>query len=141
MLGKRKLKNYFIYPEFQWKLIFLFMGVSLVAPLLILAFQLVLFNQEFLINLPKAHPHMVFHSLFQQQLIIVFMMATGVGFIVAFVLGILISHRVAGPLVKLRKHFENTAQDQLHDTSVQFRENDFFRDVAAAYNLRFETKK
>ena len=56
-------------------------------------------------------------------------------------LGIVISHRVAGPMVKLKKHFENVAQDPEKDSPVHFRDNDFFKEVCAAYNLRFEKKK
>lgn len=144
MQYSRKLKNYLIYPQFQWKLIFLFMGVSLVAPVLLLTFQLFLFhrqlNDAYVASLPDSHPYLVFLNLFQEQSILVFMIALSISFVISFVLGVLISHRVAGPLVKLKKHFENVGQDSLNDTTVQFRNNDFFKEVAAAYNLRFEKK-
>lgn len=120
------------------------MGVSLVAPVILLGFQLTLFHQqmndEYVVNLPESHPYIVFHNLFQEQSIMVFMMALGISFIISFVLGVVISHRVAGPLVKLRKHFENVAADQQNDTTVHFRENDFFKEVATAYNLKFNKK-
>lgn len=120
------------------------MGVALVAPVILLTFQLSLFYQQlndpYVRALPESHPYLVFHNLFQEQSILVFVVGISISFVISFVLGILISHRVAGPLVKLRKHFENVAQDAQNETSVHFREGDLFKDVATAYNLRFEKK-
>lgn len=145
MQKNRKLKNYIIYPEFQWKLILLLMGVSLVAPVLLLSFQMLLFHQQlnsaYVIDLPESHPYLVFTNLFQEQSINIFFIAIAISFVVSFVLGVVISHRVAGPMVKLKKHFENVGEDKLNDTTVQFRENDFFKEVALAYNLRFKDRK
>lgn len=71
----------------------------------------------------------------------VFAIGITVSFVISFILGIIISHRVAGPMVKLKKHFENVAQDIENETSVHFRDGDFFREVASAYNKRFEKKE
>lgn len=120
------------------------MGVSLVAPVILLSFQLSVFYQQlndpYVKALPESHPYLVFHNLFQEQSISVFIVGISASFVISFVLGILISHRVAGPLVKLKKHFENVANDVQNETSVHFRDGDFFNEVAHAYNLRFEKK-
>lgn len=121
------------------------MGISLVAPVILLTFQLSLFYQQlndpFVRALPESHPYLVFHNMFQDQSILVFIVGILVSFVISFVFGILISHRVAGPLVKLKKHFENVAADVQNETSVHFRDGDFFNEVANAYNKRFEKKE
>ena len=121
------------------------MGVSVVAPIILLGFQLSLFYQQmndpYVLSLPESHPYLVFHNMFQEQSIFVFAIGVAVSFLISFVLGIVISHRVAGPMVKLKKHFENVALDIENETSVHFRDGDFFREVAAAYNMRFEKKE
>lgn len=120
------------------------MGISLVAPVILLTFQLSVFYQQlndpYIKALPESHPYLVFRDMFQEQSILVFAIGISISFIISFVLGILISHRVAGPLVKLKKHFENVAVDMQNETSVHFRDGDFFNEVASAYNLRFEKK-
>ena len=120
------------------------MGVSLVAPVILLSFQLSVFYQQlndpYVKALPESHPYLVFHNMFQEQSILVFAIGISVSLVISFLLGILISHRVAGPLVKLKKHFENVANDIQNETSVHFRDGDFFKEVAHAYNLRFEKK-
>lgn len=120
------------------------MGVSLVAPVILLSFQLSVFYQQlndpYVKALPESHPYLVFHNMFQEQSILVFAIGISVSLVISFILGILISHRVAGPLVKLKKHFENVASDIQNETSVHFRDGDFFKEVANAYNQRFEKK-
>ena len=144
MHENRKFKNYLIYPQFQWRLILLMMGVSLVAPVILLSFQLSVFYQQlndpYVKALPESHPYLVFHNMFQEQSIFVFIVGISISVLISFILGIFISHRVAGPLVKLKKHFENVATDVQNETSVHFRDGDFFKEVAHAYNLRFEKK-
>lgn len=47
--------------------------------------------------------------------------------------GIVFSHRVAGPLYRLRKHFEAVARGETW-SNVAFREKDYFDDLPKAYN-------
>ena len=144
MHRNRKLRNYFIYPEFQFKFILLIMAISLVAPVILLGFQLNLFRTQIqngqMMNLPPTHPYFVFYDLFQSQSLLMFAVAVGISFVMSIVLGIFVSHRVAGPMVKLKKHFEVIAQDKKNDAPVNFRENDFFKEVAEAYNLKFKNR-
>lgn len=120
------------------------MVVSLIAPLIILAFQMSLFYQQMAtgesMNLSDSSPYIAFHILFQSQTLMVFSVALAISFVICFVLGVIISHRIAGPLVKLKKHFESIAQDEKNDDLINFRENDFFKELATAYNLKFEKK-
>ncbi len=58
-------------------------------------------------------------------------------FVVISVIGLVLSHRIAGPMYRLKKHFETIADSGVH-TPVQFREGDYFQEVATAYNLQFD---
>ena len=47
--------------------------------------------------------------------------------------GILLSHRIAGPLYRLNKHMRQIADGQTKD-AVHFRKKDFFAELADSYN-------
>lgn len=138
----RKLKNFLIYPEFQSKLIMLFMSISLIAPLIIFAFQSYSFKQQIkngqMMNLPDTHPYFIFYKDFQSDSMLVFLASVGVSLLLSLIFGLLFSHRIAGPLVKMKNHFEAVGKNPMQDTTLRFRENDFFKDLAEAYNLKFK---
>ena len=142
MNKNRKFKNFFIYPEFQFKLIFVIIGIALIAPLILLVFQYLSFREQIkngqMMNLPDTHPYFVFYRQFQEQSLTLFGITMLVSFIICFILGIVISHRIAGPLIKLRKHFEQIALDEKNDKPISFRENDYFKELAESYNLKFK---
>lgn len=144
MNKNRKLRNYFIYPQFQLKLIAIIMAISLLAPVIIFAFQSFSFNQQIkngqMMNLSENHPYFVFYKEFQSETLFVFAVSVAINFVFAFVIGLVVSHRIAGPLVKLKKHLNHVSQENEKDHPVYFRDGDFFRDVAEAYNLRFKKK-
>ncbi len=51
--------------------------------------------------------------------------------------GMVLSHRVAGPLLRLRNHLNGVA-DGKPDSPVSFRKKDYFQELAEAYNRRFK---
>ena len=61
---------------------------------------------------------------------------------VIFVGGLVLSHRVAGPLFKIQKHMNDVAEGFTHG-HVNFRRNDYFGELADAYNrvLDMNTRK
>ncbi len=138
----RKLRNFIIYPQFQVRLIIIIMAISLLAPVIILTFQLYSFHQQIkngqMMNLPETHPYFVFYNEFQEKSIFAFGVAVAVSFCCALFIGLVVSHRIAGPLVKLRRHLEAVGQDPSQDKALQFREGDFFRELADAYNTKFK---
>ena len=91
------------------------MGVGMIAPIVLLIFQFSLFhfqtNNPYLQNIPDSQTYLEFQSVFQEQSIFGLGVGVLISLIASLVLGIVISHRVAGPMVKLKKHFENVAQD------------------------------
>lgn len=122
----------------------MFMAVSLVSPTILVFFQLQLFNEQLksgqLSELPETHPYFVFLKSFQDQFLVMFGFAVLASFVVCFVIGVLVSHKVAGPLVKIRNYFERVAAGQEDEKEISFREGDFFQDLAKAYNKKFNSK-
>lgn len=55
--------------------------------------------------------------------------------LVSVIGGLLFSNRVAGPMYRLRKHFEAVARGETW-TDVAFRKGDYFEDLATAYNIQ-----
>jgi hypothetical protein len=139
--NNRRIKNFLIYPKFQLKLIVMCMGISLIAPLLIFSFQIYSFKKLMengaAMGLPETHPYFVFLQSFQNQLLYVFLGAVFLSFLICLILGFLVSHRVAGPIVKLRNYFDRVGQGA-EETEVHFRESDFFVDLARSYNKKFQ---
>jgi hypothetical protein len=141
----RKIRNFFIYPQFQTRLIIIIMAISLLAPVIILSFQIFSFNQQIkngqMMNLSETHPYFTIYYQFREQSIYAFSIAVAVSFACAFLIGLVVSHRVAGPLVKLRKHLETVGENPGKDEPLKFREGDFFRELADAYNTKFKKTK
>lgn len=50
-----------------------------------------------------------------------------------FLVGIFLSHKIAGPLFKLRKFLKNLGENQSND-KLYFRDGDYFKEVAEDYN-------
>lgn len=88
-------------------------------------------------GLPDTHYFFQFIRDRQSEMNII----TAISFVFIFILmstlGLIVSHRIAGPMYRLRKHFEKVGDSGNH-TPVQFREDDYFQEVASAYNLQFK---
>lgn len=142
MNKNRKFKNFFIYPQFQTRLILMILGISLIAPLVIFCFQFYSFQIQIsngqMMNLPDTHPYFVFYNEFKQASFFVFCISISLSFLLSLIIGTVVSHRIAGPLVKLRQHLEKVSKDPSLDTKINFREGDFFLELAEAYNLKFK---
>jgi hypothetical protein len=145
MEKQRSLKNVLIYPEFQLRLITIITVISLIAPLLIYFFQYSAFQDQIengqMMNLSEAHPYYVFYYDFQQRMLTVLFTTLLISFLTSLVVGLYVSHKIAGPLIKMRKHFEAIGRREVDEHAIYFRDRDYFRDLAEAYNLKFEPKK
>jgi len=70
------------------------------------------------------------------NLIFIFTAVVVVVFIAVF--GILLSHRIAGPLYRLHRHMSEIGQGKIQ-SEVSFRKGDYFQELAGSFNeqLRF----
>ncbi len=89
-------------------------------------------------GVPKGHVFYQFIAERQAEMTWIEAGSFGGVVLLSIVFGLALSHRIAGPLFRLRKHLEKVAETGVA-TPVQFREDDFFREIPDAYNLQFKT--
>jgi len=92
------------------------------------------------VELKLPTDHVFFQFLHQQKntMMTVFGVTSAVVFVTLTVLGLVFSHRIAGPLYRMQRHLQETAG---RPKPVQFRKRDFFPELADAYNAQFGGKK
>ncbi len=133
--GKAKRRQFLINPGFQIK--FVFMTVSFIGALsLVYPFILDVVMDANYSALRKVAPGADL-TVFEQQkrtvLAYVFLIQ------VVFVLGCVavnffVSHRIAGPIYKLRRLFEAGWRGAEESPEVTFRKHDYFPELAEAFN-------
>jgi methyl-accepting chemotaxis protein len=132
----RKLGNYLINPRYQLKYIFWLgvTGMTLVVLYSLLFYFFMRENYDVLVELSPmddAVKQQLYHELNH-----IILLLGGVSFlfliIVAF-LGVILSHRTAGPLYHFKKVFGRIKDGDLA-ARVRLRPNDDFQDVAASFN-------
>ncbi|RLA62683.1 MAG: hypothetical protein DRQ88_08815 [Epsilonproteobacteria bacterium] len=136
-----------IHPKFQIKFIVFLVAALFLAILffylgdLYFLKQLSVYGKE--LNLPPNH---AFYKLLGMQKSImnkVFLFTGVFVFIYLVIFGLILSNRVAGPLIKLRSYFEDMAETGKLK-KISFREGDFFKEIEVAFNKsveKLESKK
>ena len=69
----------------------------------------------------------------RQEIVILLLLFQLVFLIITFMISIFVSHRIAGPLYKLKNYFRQNGDGKLSG-DLYFRTNDHFKDVAVEYN-------
>jgi len=92
-------------------------------------------------DLHLAADHAFFQFLKNQQILMsgIFLVNSLVVFTLLITLGLVFSHRIAGPLYKLQKHLLETSKSGRY-SKVFFRKSDFFYELADAYNRQLPAK-
>ncbi|MBN21464.1 MAG: hypothetical protein CL678_09280 [Bdellovibrionaceae bacterium] len=55
--------------------------------------------------------------------------------------GLLFSHRIAGPIYRIKKHMDDTSKGKQELKKIHFRDDDFFQELAESYNNHVEFLK
>jgi len=136
-------KKFLIYPSLQLKVISYGLSIAAVGALSAVAATKYVFwrSAQVLKETGVALDHPVFRFLTEQERTFdfFFLLSGFTGFVIAFGLGVQLSHRVAGPVVRLRRHLDRSAAGGAPE-KVIFREEDFFHDLAEAYNRDLEAR-
>lgn len=137
MAYKRKLKNFIILPRFQLTLI----GLNLV--IMTVAFGLVFFqiNTSFLElqtigERLKFNPDSAFFKLLSHQKVAIqqkIWIAGTISYLFSFVATIIVSHKVSGPIYRLRMYFNDLAKNGFTNP-LKFRDRDYYHDLADVVN-------
>lgn len=126
----RELKNILINPSFQIKLLSYFAGLfflttaSLYGTLYLFIWR---FKEKALkVGIPEGHVFFDFLSYQQHDLNNLFMILVAVNFVILLLVGFILSHRIAGPIHKLKRHL---GQQAPASEPFKLREHDFFREL------------
>lgn len=142
----RKKKTLLIYPGFQWHII----GYAAAMSGLILASIYGLLNFAFIefmrvgneAGLPPEHPYYQFIQMQQGTFNRIFLAISLVVAVLLFVGGLVISHRIAGPLLRMQNELKRVAEEKPFQLRpIQFRKKDYFPDLADAFNRAVEAWK
>lgn len=132
----RQLKNYLIEPEFQLKLISYFAGifafttVSLYSTVFIFFWRL---RQKALnVGIPEGHIFFQFIGNEKRDLDLTFALLALVNLIVLIGVGVVVSHRIAGPIHKLKGYLTRVISPD--GPEFRLRKNDFLKDLEPVVN-------
>lgn len=135
---KKSQRNWaLINPRFQLRLIG-WMWITSVLTVAVFYGSLSYFFWSFTqrgvtLGLPSHHVFFEFMREQQVQMNWVFLVTAILVWVVILIIGWVVSHRVAGPLHRLMKHFQDVADGKTIN-DVTFRTNDYFSEVAESYN-------
>lgn len=135
--AKYKRRNYLINPEFQLTVLGFFVGLAVVTILVFYwAVRLVFGNfveQANEMGLPPGHVILQFIEENQKAMNMIFLTTSILLFLFLVLGGLILSHHIAGPVYRLRKHIQQVASGESFG-DLNFRKKDFFQEVVADYN-------
>lgn len=133
---KRKLKNYLIEPEFQLKLISYFAGLFAFTTLSLYSTVFIFFwrlrQKALSVGIPEGHIFFQFIGNEKRDLDLTFGILAGINLLVLVGVGVVVSHRIGGPLHKLKGYLSNVISSEGPD--FKLRKNDFLRDLEPVVN-------
>lgn len=139
---KKYRKQLLISPRFQHSFMRYVVGIALGTTLIFYAAKLVFFYQvqRHLHSLGFPPSHVLYDFTRHQSRVMdaIFATAALVECIFLAWMGLKLSHRVAGPLHRLRQELLRTAQGG-EVTKLKFRDGDYFEELADAYNEHMKT--
>jgi sensor histidine kinase YesM len=134
-------KRYLINKPFQLAFVFRVQALTVIIIASIFASNLIFFhnlrNRGLDAGLDETHMFFRFVAQQQESMTWLFAGVTAVVLVVMFVGGVLLSHRVAGPLHRLNTHMREVAAGK-HARHVRFRKGDYFLELAEAYNQQLD---
>lgn len=140
--NRRFFKNYLINKNFQLRLISYFAGLFVVTTITLYAASFLFFwrlkSKALAIGIPDNHVFFKFLSNQKYDLDIFFISVSLVNFVILILVGLSISHRIAGPLFKLTRYLKEFSKDS---GEFKLRDKDFFKELEPVVNdLREKTK-
>jgi hypothetical protein len=137
-----KRKVLLINPKFQLQYMAwsgsMTVGVILIMHAAHLWFFRGLREQAIQSGLPENHVFFQFIKDRQHEMDLITLVTFVVLALMISVIGLYLSHQIAGPMYRLKKHFEEVGRTHQH-TPLKFREGDFFQEIPDAYNLQFKS--
>ncbi|MBC7396293.1 MAG: hypothetical protein H7333_02525 [Bdellovibrionales bacterium] len=135
----RKKRSLLINPKFQWTLIGFAAAMAALVLIAVYALLIFAFHQFVQIGVQAGLPpeHIYFQFIHMQESTFSRIMLT-LALIVGIILvsgGLVISHKIAGPIYRMQKEFNGMAAgDPVDLTPVHFRKGDYFPELADSFN-------
>jgi methyl-accepting chemotaxis protein len=130
-------KTYLINPRFQWRFIGFMATISLLAISLLFLSNILFFRnmeQEALsVGLTRDNPYFDFLQEQKSALASLYFGVSAVVFVRMMGLGIMYSHRIAGPLYNLNNKMKRIASGE-DPSPVNFRRKDQFLELTESFN-------
>ncbi len=105
-------------------------ALSVVYPIII--YNLFSYFIRYAARDPNGPPLLALHQI-QDKVFWILILFQVIFLVVTFLISVFVSHRIAGPLYKLRKFFEKAKSGDFSE-ELHFRKNDHFQELAADYN-------
>lgn len=134
-----KRRNYLINPEFQLTVMGFFVGLALVTIIVFYWAVRLVFNNfnDSLRNLPMTAENLnetlQFIAQNQRAMNMIFLTTSVLLFLFLTLGGLILSHHIAGPIYRLKKHIQLVASGEPFG-DLNFRKKDFFQDIVPDYN-------
>lgn|GEM_PF-1023879 len=137
-------RTVFINPRFQAFFLSFMGGMNLLLLGVVYLSQAYFFAEfeRMGVSLGLPPDHAWFRFLIEQRTTLnqIFGVVAGLSFVFSLGFGWVISHRIAGPLNRLKMHMVRYALGSTR-AEIAFREGDFFPELARAYNLQLRRSK
>lgn len=138
-----KGRTFLINPPFQYKFMLYIVMMSVLSMAVIYGANMMFFSKFIakgeMLNLPKDHP---FFLLIREQKDFMIKIFWGVSCVISVVTGfwgLFFSHRIAGPLYRITKYFDDAALSERQDMPfLKIRTNDFFQELPKSINKYFK---
>lgn len=133
-IKERSWTNILINPAFQLKLLSYFIGLFIFTTASLYSTTYLFFwnmkQKGLRVGIPDGHVYYQFLQNQKYDLDLLFIGLAVVNFLFLITIGFIISHRIAGPLHKIKSFLQNP---EAHE-KVQLRENDFLQDFSPILN-------
>jgi methyl-accepting chemotaxis protein len=137
IMRKDERRNYLINPKFQWSMVGIFIGISLIINIIYFISMSYSFNEFQAIGrelkLPPDGQFFKFINHQEGQFTKVFLWTSGISSVILVIFGVLLSHKIAGPIYRISEDLKSMIKDGKLKT-VQFRKGDFFIEMTEIFN-------
>lgn len=135
----RKVTSLIVDSKFQIKMLGYFVGLFLISTassyLTTFLFYWSFKSKALKVGIPAEHIFFKFLNDQKNDMDMLFLGLTAVNFLILIGVGLIVSHRIAGPVSKMKSYIETMDHESEH---FKLRSNDFFQDVVPVIN---EVKK
>ena len=137
MPQQNRRRTYLINPRFQWRFIGFMATVSVLAISMLFVSNILFFrnmeHEALSVGLAPDNPYFDFLQEQKSTLSMLYFAVSGLVFVLMMGLGILYSHRIAGPLYHLDRKMRRIAGGE-EPSPLQFRRRDQFLELTESFN-------